>query len=471
MMVAGIDEARAEGVRGLPRAPDRAASGACRRVARGLLKAFLISAVAVAVGPLGNAMAAGAVTIESPADNSVTAESTPTFSGMAEEEGTVTVTISAADGGKASKQTLKDGPLLGTTWEAKAAHLADGTYTAVATEVVPGGESPASASVTFTVQAVAPHVTLTYPANGSTSTTGTEPVGGLAGTAEGDLPSVTVQLFSGPTIGTQQPLEALTVQASGGAWSGTFGGLGAGTYTVRAEQSDSHGDVGVSAPATFIVSIPPGPAPPTASFQWFPPFPNTGENVSLVSSSTDSASPITSFAWALTATAPFQAGKPVLVTSFAAPGAHSVRLRVTNGDGLSSIATETISVKSAPLILMQPFPIVRIAGSETKTGVRIRLLTAEAPAGAHITVRCKGRGCPIKAAKRIAFSSKSGPAPLTFHSFERSLRAGLTLEILIYKAGEIGKYTRFVIHRGRLPQRVDMCLDPTGTKPLACPSS
>ena len=235
--------------------------------------------------------------------------------------------------------------------------------------------------------------------------------------------------------------------------------------------SRTRGNVGISAPATFTVVIPPGPAPPAASFQWFPPFPGTGENVSLVSSSTDTASPITSFAWALSATGPFQTGKPVLVTSFATPGAHSVRLRVTDGNGLSSIATETISVKSSPLILMQPFPIVRIAGSETHSGVHIRLLTAEAPPGAHITVRCKGRGCPVKAAKRIGVPSKSGAAPLTFHAFERSLRAGVTLEILIYKAGEIGKYTRFVIHRGKLPQRVDMCLSPTGLKPLVCPSS
>jgi hypothetical protein len=120
---------------------------------------------------------------------------------------------------------------------------------------------------------------------------------------------------------------------------------------------------------------------------------------------------------------------------------------------------------------MQPFPIVRIAGSETRSGVHIRLLTAEAPPGAHITVRCKGRGCPVKAAKRIAVSSKSGATPLAFHAFERSLRAGVTLEILIYKSGEIGKYTRFVIHRGRLPQRTDMCLNPTGLTPLVCPSS
>ncbi len=446
-----------------------------RRVGRALLPAAVVAVFAVALGSPASAPAATILTITSPSPASVTKDTTPAFVGEAPEvEGEeVTVKIYSGTSVKGKATTLPAVLVSGVSWEAvDQKPLAGGTYTAQASIV--GGET--SAPVTFTVEvpqpsSPPPQVTLTYPANGSTSTTGTEPVGGLAGTEAGDQSTVTVQLFSGPTIGAQQALEALTVPVSGGAWAGTFGGLGAGTYTIRAEQSDSHGDVGTSAPATFTVVIPPGPAAPAASFQWFPPFPGTGENVSLVSSSTDSASPITSFAWALTATAPFVTGKPVLVTSFASPGAHSVRLRVTDGNGLSSIATETITVKSSPLILMQPFPIVRIAGSETHSGVRIRLLTAEAPAGAHITVRCKGRGCPVKAAKRTAVSSKTGSAPLTFHSFERSLRAGITLEILIYKSGEIGKYTRFVIHRGRLPQRVDMCLDPTGLKPLVCPSS
>jgi Bacterial Ig-like domain len=444
------------------------------RMAQALLLVSAISVLAVVAGPFGVASAAADVTITSPVSGSTTTDSTPTFKGTAEAGGgDVTVTISPI-GGEGTETTQPVSPSGTGSWKVTAPHLQDGTYSAVATQEP---ESIQSTPVTFTVEtpqapSPPPHVTIAYPANGSTNTSGTEPVGGLAGTvAEGDEKTVTVQLFSGATIGAQQALEALTVPASEGVWSGAFGGLGAGTYTIRAEQSNSHGVVGTSATATFTVVIPAGPAPPAASFQWFPPFPSTGENVSLVSSSTDTASPITSFAWALTATGLFQTGKPVLVTSFAAPGAHSVRLRVTDGNGLSSIATETITVKSSPLILMQPFPIVRIAGSETHSGVRIRLLTAEAPPGAHITVRCKGRGCPVKAAKRIAVSSKTGAAPLTFHTFERSLRAGLTLEILIYKSGEIGKYTRLVIRRGRLPERVDMCLDPTGLKPLVCPSS
>jgi hypothetical protein len=427
-----------------------------------LLRAVVVSVLAVAAGPLATAVAA-APSITSPPDESVTTSPTPTFTGAAEAEGGIVllrIYRGTSVKGKAL-QTLTAMPLTGA-WEVSAERLANGTYTAQAAQE----PEPVSTPVTFTVEAGRPRVTLTYPANGSTTSTGTEPVGGLA---DGDQ-NVTVQLFSGPAIGGQA-LEALTVPVSGGAWSGTFGGLGAGTYTVRAQQSDSLGNLGMSATATFTVSIPRGPAPPAASFQWFPPIPNTGENVSLVSSSTDPASPITSFAWALTPSGSFLTAKPVLVTSFATPGGHIVRLRVTDGSGLASVATETITVKSSPLILMQPFPIVRIAGSETRSGAHISLLSAEAPPGSRITVRCKGRGCPVKSANRVAVSSKAGPIPVSFRAFERSLRSGVTLEVLVYKSGEIGKYTRFVVRRGRLPQRSDMCLDPARLKPLVCPSS
>jgi hypothetical protein len=431
------------------------------RTRRALLLALGVSLLAAALGPVGTA---GAATLTIVGPGSVTNDSTPAFSGYAEESTNVTVTISGANGAPqvSSSISAADG-----SWKFVAGHLPDGTYTA---EVSEEGEEAPGPTVTFTVDTTPPQITLGAPANGSSTASGSEPVSGTAGVEQGDASTVTIQLFSGATIGAEA-LEALTVPVSNGAWSGAFGGLGAGTYTVRAEQSDWAGNVGVSAPATFTDTTPAGPAPPAASFQWFPAAPNTGENVSLVSSSTDLVSPITSFAWALTPTAAFQVGKPLLVTSFAAPGGHVVRLRVTDGNGLSSVATEMITVKSSPLVLMQPFPIVRIAGSETRSGVRISLLTAEGPPGSHITVTCKGHGCPVKSAARVAVSSRAGPVPVSFRSFERSLRAGVTLEVFVYKSGEIGKYTRFVVRRGKLPQRVDMCLNPTKLKPLVCPSS
>jgi hypothetical protein len=120
---------------------------------------------------------------------------------------------------------------------------------------------------------------------------------------------------------------------------------------------------------------------------------------------------------------------------------------------------------------MLPFPIVRIAGSIDAAGAKLSLLTVQAPGGAQIMIRCRGRGCPKTESRVVASGRRVGTTLVEFRRFERSLRAGAVLEIRISKGGEIGKYTRFTIRRGKPPVRVDTCLSPAGIKPIACPSS
>jgi Immunoglobulin I-set domain len=225
-------------------------------------------------------------------------------------------------------------------------------------------------------------------------------------------------------------------------------------------------------------STTPSPSPPVASFQWFPSAPHVGEPVSLVSTSTDATSPITAFAWSLAGNGAFNTGAPALSTSFSTPGSHVVMLRVTDANGLSSVLAETIPVTSPAPTLMQPFPVVRIAGSENASGVKISLLTVQAPVGATVTVTCHGPGCPSKPDYLVVASRKSkkgkstaGIVLIAFRRFERSLRAGVVLEIRVSAHGQIGKYTRFAVRHGKLPARVDMCLSPAGIEPIVCPSS
>jgi hypothetical protein len=192
----------------------------------------------------------------------------------------------------------------------------------------------------------------------------------------------------------------------------------------------------------------------------------------LVSSSTDAANPITGYAWDLAGTGPFKAAGPVLTTSFASPGNHVVRLQVTDAGSVSSVATETIPVSAPPLLTMAPFPIVRIAGVQTASGVRLSLVSVQAPVGARVTVTCRGRGCRIKPQSRVARATKrshhASSAVLAFGGFERSFRAGVTLEVRVAAPGEIGKYTLFAIHRRSLPTRVDSCLSALNPQPVAC---
>jgi hypothetical protein len=442
------------------------------------------------------------VTITSPEDGGLINTQTPTFSGTTAatsveelESGVadrVTVSIHkgtvAQPGALAEPPTSVESGLRSPTWTVgPVASLSPGTYTAVAEEqevVLLGGleevvsSSEPSKPVTFTIDTTPPHVSISSPANGSSSTNTSQVISGSADTAPHTLPGVTVQLYSGSSIGSQAPLEGNTVQSSQGTWSVTFGGLSPGTYTARAEQPDEAGNVGMSEPVTFTITTPappPPPPPPTATFKWFPATPIVGETISLVSSSTDEVSPITAYAWSFSSNGLFNPGKQLLTTTFLTPGNHTVRLRVTAADGLSTIATETIPVIWPPLTLMAPFPVVRIAGSVTSAGVNLSLLTVQAPVGARVKVTCRGRGCPARSESRLAASSSKKRTASTvvigFRRFQGRLAAGAVLEIRIFKQGRIGKYTRFVIRRGKLPVRIDTCVGPAGLNPIACPSS
>jgi hypothetical protein len=420
--------------------------------------------------------AAPSVTMTAPSARTNTA--TPAFSGTTDEATAVVVHIYDSSDLQVATATA---PATVGRWTSGGATpaLPDGHYTAFATqESLFGNHIGETDSFPLTVDTVAPHVTLTYPSAGSASASGTQLVSGSAGTASGDLPTVTAQLFAGSQIGADQaPLQSIQVAAApaNGAWSATFAGLGAGSYSVRAVQSDEGGNLGASAPTTFSVLAPAPPPPaasgPSASFSWSPAAPRVGEKVSLLSSSTDLASPLTTFAWDLAGNGSFAAAGAVTSTSFATPGKHLVQLRVTDSSGLSSLAARTIDVGAASLPLMQPFPTVRIAVTRTHNGVRLKLLSVRTSSGARVTVRCSGRGCPVKSQSRVAAAGKVGSAPIEFRRLERPLRAGVVLEIRISKPGAIGKYTRFSIRRGRLPARRDACIGPAAGTPMPCPTS
>lgn len=424
------------------------------------------------------------ITIESPASGAVLRESAPAVRGITSDNidllknelfDPVRVSIADAESGAPVQELEATSSAPSYSWSVAAAALHDGSYTARARQTNEAGETGKSEPVSFTIDTTPPQLTLTQPAAGSSSSGGSVTVGGAAGTASGDSSTISVQLFAGGAV-TQSALETLVVQASHGGWSVSLAQPAPGTYTVQATQRDAAGNTAVSAPATFTVAAPPVPPGLTASFSWVPSAPLVGESVAFVSSSTDLASPITSFAWALSPSAAFAPGKPLLMTSFSTPGAQVVRLRVSDAAGRSSVATESVPVKARPAVLMSPFPIVRIAGSLTGNGARVNLLTVQAPVSARVTVLCRGPGCGTKSETRSAKASssakhKTSAVLLSFGRFERSYRARTVLTILVAKPGKIGKFTTFVIRRHKLPLRTDACVAAGASHPIACTSS
>jgi hypothetical protein len=395
---------------------------------------------------------------------------TPTFTGTAGDTTPVFVSIckvsnphcEAQHGEGAEPQSSGGG-----FWSAtETVPLEDGEYHAIAWQKSLTGAVGATEKQTFTVDTVAPAVTVDTPGQGATVSGAAVTFHGAAGTALHDRAEVTLQLLAGSASGpAAQP--PVTVTATGGAWEAKLGGVTPGEYTVRATQRDDAGNVGVAL-HTFHDIAPAAPTVgPTAAFSVFPPHPHTGEPVTLVSTSGDATSPITSYAWNVLGSA-FAAGGQSKTTTFTSPGSHLVQLRVTDGAGLSSVASQQIPV-SFPL--MRPFPSVRIVTTRSGGRLHLKTLTVEAPAGATVAVTCKGKGCPVRSLSRLLTRPKgksSGLPTVTFPRLQRALPAGIALEIRVTQRGRIGKFTRFTIRKGKLPLRADACVNGTEPKPVPC---
>jgi subtilisin-like proprotein convertase family protein len=136
--------------------------------------------------------------------------------------------------------------------------LSDGPHAFEVKATDPAGNtdgSPATRSWTIDTgvpDTTAPMVTLTSPADGSATNDTTPTLAGSAGNAAGDSTTVTLKIWSG-TGTSGSPLHTLAATRSGGSWSTDAPPLAQGTYTARAEQSDSSANTGFSSANTFTV--------------------------------------------------------------------------------------------------------------------------------------------------------------------------------------------------------------------------
>jgi hypothetical protein len=105
---------------------------------------------------------------------------------------------------------------------------------------------------------------------------------------------------------------------------------------------------------------------------------------------------------------------------------------------------------------------VRLAGTLTADGARLRILSIKAPFGARVRAVCRGTGCPSRTAVRSAGRLRR------LHSFERVYRAGVRIEVRVTKSQRIGTYVRFTIRKGKAPRRDQLCLWPGERAPRSC---
>jgi hypothetical protein len=197
------------------------------------------------------------VALTAPANGSSTHNPKPSVTGTAStgesDSDTVTVKLYAGSSAAGTRVQILSAPVSTTgTWAATLpSALADAKYTVQAQLTDAAGLKGLSAANGFTVDTVAPVVTLTKPATCSTSTNAKPTFAGAAGTASGDSTQIGVALYAG--TGSSGPLvQTLSATATAGTWAVTPAtALSGGTYTAIAQQSDAAGNVGES-PANVI---------------------------------------------------------------------------------------------------------------------------------------------------------------------------------------------------------------------------
>jgi PKD repeat protein len=262
----------------------------------------------------------------------------------------------------------------------------------------------------------------------------------------------------------------------------------------------------VDSPATAPVD-----AVPTADFSFSPAQPQAGQRVDFTSSSTDPEGQQLAYAWDLDGDG-FDDGSEANVSSvFPAAGDYTVSLMVTDPAGGSSVASKTVKVASAPPPEEQPpppqqpppaqqpppsysppssppaanggtgalpapvktaprrlapFPVVAVSGRAFSWGARLSRFVVRGPKGALVTVRCHGRRCPYRRARRRLRDGR-----VSLRALRRPLRPGTVIEVYVTKPGTIGKYMRLRIRRRRAPLRRDACLMPGSHKPVRCAST
>ncbi|HEU0024210.1 MAG TPA: PKD domain-containing protein [Thermoleophilaceae bacterium] len=123
----------------------------------------------------------------------------------------------------------------------------------------------------------------------------------------------------------------------------TFSSPGSKTVTLRVTDAD-----GASATTSRTLTVNP---PPSAAFDFSPSNPDVGDPVSFnaAASTDDLALPNSSYAWDLDNDGAFDdAVGQTTSASFATSGSKTVRLQVTDSDGATDVATETVAVAANP---------------------------------------------------------------------------------------------------------------------------
>jgi PKD repeat protein len=260
-----------------------------------------------------------------------------------------------------------------------------------------------------------------------------------------------------------------------------------GRATVRLRVTDSNGATDI-ATVTFRVN-----SPPVAAFTFAPQAPVIRDVIVFTSTASDpdGSGDIRSIQWDLNGDGTYSdATGPRAQATFQNPGDYTIRQKVTDAGGASTIATQTVSVKRPPAAVTTPasqgpaaaapFSGAPVSGAGSPgtapktalrafTGVRLQIagsvagrltnitqLLVVGPGGASVRANCQGRGCPRRAVR----SRMPAIGRLRLRRLERTLQAGAHIVVTIAKPGFVTKQIVLNIRQGKAPSRTERCVIP-----------
>jgi PKD repeat protein len=113
---------------------------------------------------------------------------------------------------------------------------------------------------------------------------------------------------------------------------------------VKLQVTDDNGATNI---ATVVVNA--ANRPPVAGFTHSPALPKTLEQVTFTSNSSDPDGSISSYAWDTDNNGQFDNGTSSSASkTFATAGTYTVKLKVTDNNGDSTIATDTVTIANRP---------------------------------------------------------------------------------------------------------------------------
>jgi hypothetical protein len=263
-------------------------------------------------------------------------------------------------------------------------------------------------------------------------------------------PALGADVTQVPTIsGDPTPGSLLTVTASPGAW--TPAGATAGYDWLRCTGADLASCAPIAGSCDFGYTVRDADLGYTLRVR----LTVTEPGQAPASGSSDPTAVVVNKPYSIPT--PGDSGQTCVVVTPTGPGQGTF----TSGGqtGLGTTPAPDTSLK-----FIDPFPSVRISGRFTRSRTKLTRVTINAPGGARIGVRCKGRGCPYR---RKAIAVKL----VRVRALQRNYRPGATIEIRVTQPRTIGKYTRVKTRRGKAPLRIDRCLMPGSTRPVRCPTA